>query len=161
MTLKHMKQWRPLVLAAILLLLAGFVFPQSVSQPPAKDELRKSVLEFGNAFVKGDVAKLAAMLTERYVHSNAGGKVLGKKEWLNWVKKRSEKIRSGKIKYNSYTTEELLIEIYGSAAVVKGRNRASGLKDGKPFTLDIRFTHLWVKEAGKWKRAAFHDSPSK
>ncbi len=156
-----MKQWYLLVLAAILLFPVRLVFPGTASRPSAKDELRTSVQEFGNAFVKGDVAKLDAMLTERYVHSNSGSKVLGKKEWLNWVKKRSEKIKSGQIKYDTYTTEELLIEIYGNTAVVKGRNRGSGLKDGKPFTLDIRFTHLWVKEAGKWKRAAFHDSPSK
>jgi ketosteroid isomerase-like protein len=148
----------------MLLLPSAVLFPGGESQPTVEDELRElraRVQAFSDAFVKGDVVKLDAMLTDRYVHSNSGSKVLRKKQWLNWVKKRSEKIKAGLIKYDTYTTEELLIEMYGSAAVVKGRNRASGVRDGKPFTLDIRFTHLWVKEAGKWKRAAFHDSPAK
>ncbi|MCP5047972.1 MAG: nuclear transport factor 2 family protein [bacterium] len=161
MTQNQLKQYHLPVVLTILIVFVQLLFPQTASHSPDKAQLKARVLELGQAFISGDVAKLDVMVTERYVHCNSGSKILGKKQWLGWVKKSSKDLNTWKMKYKQYTTEELNIEIYGNTAVVTGRNRASGIRDGKPYKLDIRFTHLWVKEDGKWKRAAFHDSPSK
>ena len=67
------------------------------------------------------------MLTTRYVHTNSGGRVLDRSQWLSWVGSRRERVLSGALRYNDYRTLELQFRIYGEAAVVTGRNVARGV----------------------------------
>ena len=67
-------------------------------------------------------------------------------------------MESGKLKMESYENADVKIRVYGEVAIVTGRNVAKGKREGKPFITEVRFTHLWVRERGQWKRAAFHDS---
>lgn len=124
-------------------------------------ELHQAIKNFNQAFMQADVATLDNLLTEQYLHTNSGNKAFNKASWLKWVGSRQDAVKSGQLKYDSYLTEDLSIIIYQNSAVVTGRNIAKGISAYKPFNVDIRFTHLWVKQQGKWKRASFHDAPVK
>jgi ketosteroid isomerase-like protein len=127
---------------------------------PERD-LRTRISAFDAAFVRGDVDMLDEMLTERYRHTNAGSMPLTKSQWLGWIASRRSRMDEGRLKYDRYATEELDVVMTGDRAIVTGRNRAVGTKEGEEFTVDIRFTHVWVRNEGKWKRAAFHDAPAR
>ncbi len=127
-------------------------------QNPSEAEVLARVVEFGEAFVAADVEGLGEMLTDDYVHSGPTGSVRTKQEWLRWITTRREAIDSGAFRMDTYENDQLLVRIHGDTAIVSGRNSATGIRDGQPFSWRIRFTNVWVKQEGQWRRAAFHDS---
>ena len=101
------------------------------------------------------------MLHPNYRHTNSGNRPINKQAWLSWVATRVEKVKQKRLVYQSYETRDLDIQHYPHFAIVTGRNIASGTDMGKPFTVDIRFTHVWVNENEQWQRLSFHDAPAK
>lgn len=126
-----------------------------------EDELLAAINSFNSAFKQANVLKLDSMLTEYYVHTNSGGKAFGKTAWLNWVASRTARVKEGKLYYREYKTQDLAVVFHQNVAIVTGRNIATGKDDSKDFIVDIRFTHVWIKTSGTWKRAAFHDAKTK
>jgi ketosteroid isomerase-like protein len=152
---------RVLALAAVSAVLICPCRDRQGGQPPpadAQQHVRASVDRFGDAFLKADVDALDALLTDDYVHTNLSGTVLDKTRWLNYVKSRRGEIKSGKLKVGSYVNDGIVVRVYGDAAVVTGRNVTKGAREGKAFTTRLRFTQVWVKQSGRWRRAGFHDS---
>ena len=120
--------------------------------------IRDLVEEFGQAFARADADALDAFLAEDYVHTNSGGGILDKRTWLSWIQTRREELATGRLIIESYVNADVEVRIFGDAAVVTGRNTTQGYRDDRPFTIQIRFTHVWVFEQGRWRRAAFHDT---
>jgi ketosteroid isomerase-like protein len=121
-------------------------------------EVLARVAEFSDAFVAADAERLGAMLTDDYLHSGPTGSILTKRAWLDWIVSRRAAIESGSFRFESYQNHDVRVRIYGNTAIVNGRNSATGRRDGEPFAWNIRFTHVWVRQDGRWRRAAFHDS---
>jgi ketosteroid isomerase-like protein len=113
---------------------------------------------FSKAFVEADVSILNTLLSEDYIHTNSTGSVLNKQQWLEYNKTRRADLEAGRLEIESYENKDLRIRVYGESAIVTGTNVAKGKREGKPFVTELRFTHLWIKQSGQWKRAAFHDS---
>jgi ketosteroid isomerase-like protein len=126
--------------------------------PSAEMEVRKRFDMFAEAFQAADADVLSQMLTEDYVHTGPTGNVSDKTDWLDWIRSRRAEIDSGNFHFDSYEMVDVVIRVYGDAAIVTGLNEAEGVREGKPFTHSIRFTNVWVRDGGEWKRAAFHDS---
>jgi ketosteroid isomerase-like protein len=124
----------------------------------AEREVREAVERFGRAFADADASALDPMLTKDYVHTNWDGAVLGKSGWLDYVRSRRAQLDSGTLRIDAHTTDDLKVRLYGDVAVVTGRNTTRGKRGGDAFETRIRFTHVWVKQDGSWRRAAFHDS---
>ncbi len=139
-------------------LIAQSLIAVLLQNPGSEAEVLARVAEFGDAFVAADAEKLSEMLTDDYVHSGPTGSVRTKQEWLSWVTTRREAINSGNFRIDTYENDELIVRIHADTAIVSGRNSATGIRDGQPFTWRIRFTNVWVKQEGQWRRAAFHDS---
>ncbi|WP_444995717.1 nuclear transport factor 2 family protein [Aliikangiella sp. IMCC44359] len=150
-----------LIIKITLMALLCNVFALRAQSDNEEQKLRQTIELFGQAFVNADVKTLDALLTEKYRHTNSGSKAFGKTQWLKWIAGRQQATTSGELKYTSYQTEDLQIVLYGGSAVVTGRNIAKGIDKNKAFMVDIRFTHLWVKENEQWKRAAFQDAKTK
>ncbi|MEO1263760.1 MAG: nuclear transport factor 2 family protein [Bacteroidota bacterium] len=121
-------------------------------------EVLQALEKFSQAYREADTKTLADLLTEKYVHSNSGGAIIRKKSWLNWVASRKKLIDHKNLIYTDYFNEDVVVEIYGDAAVVHGINISEGTERGNPFYKKIAFTHTWIKENDQWKRASFHDS---
>ena len=120
-----------------------------------------AVETFAKAFRAADIETLDQLLTDDYVNINAGGQPIDKEAWLRWMTSRGDELARGDYVIETYELEDLEIVLYGQAAVVTGMVHSSGTSYKQPFNSKIRFTNLWVHEGGRWRRAAFHDSPAK
>ena len=65
---------------------------------------------------------------------------------------------SGELKFQTITTDEVQVRVYGDAAVETGRSTMVGRDKGKGVPRDTRFTRVWVKRVGRWQLVANHYS---
>jgi ketosteroid isomerase-like protein len=66
---------------------------------------------------------------------------------------------SGELKFQSITTDEVRVRIYGNTAIETGRSTMIGQDRGKAVPRDNRFTRVWVKQRGHWQLVLNHYSP--
>ena len=65
---------------------------------------------------------------------------------------------SGELKFQSITTDEVQVRVYGNTAVETGRSTMTGQDKGKDVPRDTRFTRVWVNQRGRWRLVANHYS---
>ena len=61
--------------------------------------------------------------------------------------------------YQSITTAEVRVRVYGNTAVETGRSTMVGQDKGKDVPRENRFTRVWVMTLGRWQLVANHYSP--
>src|SRR6201993_5496284 len=66
---------------------------------------------------------------------------------------------SGDLKFQSITTDDVQVRVYGDTAVETGRSTMIGEEQGQTVPRDTRFTRVWVKQQGHWRLVANHYSP--
>jgi len=101
--------------------------------------------------IAADVAALGAMMTDdlTYTHSNAN--VDTKAAFL-------EAIGSGKSKYKAITFEDRRVRLHGDTAIVSGTCRTQVTSGGRDLDIKLRFTELYLKQAGGWKMALWQST---
>ena len=67
---------------------------------------------------------------------------------------------SGDLRFQSITTDDVRVRVYGNAAVETGRSTMDGQDKGKVVPHDTRFTRVWIKQQGRWRLVANHYSSS-
>ena len=65
---------------------------------------------------------------------------------------------SGDLKFESITTDDVQVRVYGDAAVETGRSTMIGQDKGKTVPRDNRFTRVWIKQQGRWRLVSNHYS---
>ena len=132
---------------------------QATRLPRAEDEVRKEVAAaeaaINQAMLAGDVKKLEALLDETFVRTFRDGSRQTRQEAL-------EELASGRLKFTKLETGDVTINVYGDAAVVRGRSLrqrsavpgAAG--DAAPF--EVFYTLTLVNRGGAWKAVAMHAS---
>ena len=65
---------------------------------------------------------------------------------------------SGGLKFQSITTNDVQVRVYGNTAVETGRSTMIGQDKNKVVPRDNRFTRVWVKLRGSWQLVANHYS---
>jgi ketosteroid isomerase-like protein len=65
---------------------------------------------------------------------------------------------SGNLKFQSITTDEVQVRVYGNTAVETGRSTMIGQDKGRTVPRETRFTRVWVKDQGQWQLVANHYS---
>jgi ketosteroid isomerase-like protein len=65
---------------------------------------------------------------------------------------------SGGLKFQSITTDDVQVRVYGNTAVETGRSTMNGQDRGKAVPRDNRFTRVWVKHQGHWRLVSNHYS---
>jgi ketosteroid isomerase-like protein len=66
---------------------------------------------------------------------------------------------SHELTYQSITTADVRVRIYGDAAVETGRSTMIGVDTGRGVPHENRFTRVWVVKEGRWQLVANHYSP--
>ena len=77
------------------------------------------------------------------------------------VRNKSEVVAdftSHALTYQSITTSDVLVRVYGNTAVQTGRSTMVGQDKGKTVPRDNRFTRVWVMKDGRWQLVANHYS---
>jgi ketosteroid isomerase-like protein len=60
--------------------------------------------------------------------------------------------------YQSITTADVRVRVYGNTAVETGRSTMVGQDKGKDVPRENRFTRVWVMRGGRWQLVANHYS---
>src|SRR5215216_1715293 len=77
------------------------------------------------------------------------------------VRNKSEVIAdftSHALTYQSITTADVRVRVYGNTAVQTGRSTMVGQDKGKVVPRENRFTRVWVRRQGRWRLVANHYS---
>jgi uncharacterized protein (TIGR02246 family) len=103
------------------------------------------------ATIAGDVASLAAMMTDDLTYTHSSGVEESKAEFL-------EGLKNGKYVYREITPRGRKVRVHGPAAIVSGPCHVVIEPGGKRTEIELYFTELYVKEAGQWRMALWHST---
>jgi len=133
-------------------------------------EVRAFMAERLKASVDGNVETIAAAMTDDYIQTDIYGYRQDKATWLKeYFEPLAGLIRAGKFRWVEYEHKELQFRFYGNCAVVTGELQAkgAGAKPGPQHTWvpdpnasfggTLHFTHVYIKQNGKWMLAALHN----
>jgi ketosteroid isomerase-like protein len=67
-------------------------------------------------------------------------------------------VKSGETVIKSWVLADMKVRVYGDAAVVTGRSTIKETYKGEDVSGQNRWTHTWVKLAGRWQCLAGHRS---
>jgi ketosteroid isomerase-like protein len=67
---------------------------------------------------------------------------------------------SGDLRFQSITTDDVRVRVYGNAAVETGRSTMNGQDKGNTVPHETRFTRVWIRQQGRWRLVANHYSSS-
>lgn len=104
------------------------------------------------AQVQRDTLALKNLLSDDliYIHSNALTET--KTDFMNSVK-------TGHITYQSMQTEaQRSIRSYGKTGISNGIVHATGLLNGAPFDIRLRYTAVYNKQKGKWRLVSWQST---
>jgi uncharacterized membrane protein YdcZ (DUF606 family) len=66
---------------------------------------------------------------------------------------------AGVVRMEEYRSSEPVIRLIGTMSVVTHEVTTAGVRKGERFRSRVQVTQVWIREGGRWRRAAFHDSP--
>lgn len=133
------------------LLVLAAVSAHAQSEKSVIEEIRKVDRERIQAQVSADAAALDRIYAEDFIGVGPSGTVRSKKEVLS-------DFASGSLKFQSITTDQVRIRVYGNAAVETGLSTMKGRDAEKVVPEENRFTRVWIKQGGRWRLVANHYS---
>ena len=113
--------------------------------------IRKLDNERIQAQIHADAAALDRIYADDFIGIGPSGTVRTKPQVI-------ADFTSGNLKFQSITTADVQVRVYGSAAVETGRSTMDGQDKGKTVPRDTRFTRVWIKQQGRWQLVANHYS---
>ena len=143
-----------IAVSLVVLVLAIAVQAQTPAQTKSggvEQELIKLENEWADAWVKRDVAFFDRIIADDYTWTSPWGEVWTKAQDLALLKSRQDVIKS-------WLLADMKVRVYGDAAVVTGRNTVKETYKGEDVSGQNRWTHTWVKRAGRWQCVAAHSS---
>jgi ketosteroid isomerase-like protein len=125
--------------------------PVQTQTESVEQELITLENEWADAWVKRDVAFFDRIIADDYTWTSPWGDVWTKAQDLALVK-------SGETVIKSWVLADMKVRVYGDTAVVTGRNTIKETYKGEDVSGQNRWTHTWVKRAGRWQCVAAHSS---
>ena len=144
---------RSLTIGSLLLLATVSVpaQPQSQSEKGVVEAIRKVDRERIQAQVNADAVALDRIYADDFIGIGPSGTLRTKKDVLS-------DFTSGSLKFQSITTDDVRIRVYGNAAVETGLSTMKGQDAGKVVPEENRFTRVWIRQGGRWRLVANHYS---
>jgi len=144
---------KPTLMMASLLLLAAV---SANAQPPSQqkevaEEIQRVDRERIQAQVNADSATLDRIYADDFIGIGPSGTLRTKKDVL-------ADFASGSLKFQSITTDDVRIRVYGNAAVETGLSTMKGQDAEIVVPEENRFTRVWIKQGGRWRLVANHYS---
>ena len=147
---------RTLIIAVLVLTAASIALGQKQS---ARRDQRRSVEqvirqldhERIQAQIHADWVALDRIYADDFIGIGPSGTVRTKPQVL-------ADFTSHDLSFQSITTDEVRIRVYGNTAVETGRTTTVGQDKGKVVPRDNRFTRVWVRRQGRWRIVANHYS---
>ena len=116
-----------------------------------EETIRKLDNERIQAQIHADAAALKRIYADDFIGVGPSGTVRTKPQVIS-------DFTSGDLRFQSISTDDVRVRVYGNAAVETGRSTMNGQDKGKEVPHDTRFTRVWVKLQGRWRLVANHYS---
>src|ERR1041384_8766984 len=124
---------------------------RDTNRTSVEENIRKVDNERIQAQVHADATALDRIYADDFIGVGPSGTVRTKPQVIS-------DFTSGELNFQSITTDEVQIRIYGNTALETGRSTMIGKDKGKAVPRDNRFTRVWVKQQGRWRLVANHYS---
>jgi ketosteroid isomerase-like protein len=138
-------------LAVVAVLLTCCVSPESGVMSDPVTALRQLDQERIQAQIGADAAALDRLYAEDFIGIGPSGTVRTKAQVI-------ADFKSGSLRFQSITTDDVQWRVYGDTAVETGRSTMNGQDRSKTVPRDNRFTRVWVKRQGRWQLVTNHYS---
>jgi ketosteroid isomerase-like protein len=147
---------RMLVIAAIIVALGPLAVGQTKSPRRTQTEtvveaIKRLDQERIQAQIQAEAAALDRIYADDFIGIGPSGAVRTKPQVL-------ADFTSHDLTFQSITTDEVRIRVYGNTVVETGRSTMVGQDKGKVVPRDNRFTRVWVRRQGRWRLVANHYS---
>jgi uncharacterized protein (TIGR02246 family) len=146
------------ILVIVVLTLTAASIARGQKQSARRDQtrnvarvIRQLDQERIQAQIDADKAALDRLYADDFIGIGPSGTVRAKPQVLS-------DFTSGDLKFQSITTDDVQVRVYGNTAVETGRSTMIGQDKGKVVPRDNRFTRVWVKQQGRWLLVANHYS---
>jgi len=148
---------RTSIIAAFLILMASAAVAQkSSAQTPQTTNAEQAVRQQDDHRIHAQIAADTIALRQIYADDFLGigptGVVRNKEQVIT-------DFTSHELTYQSITTADVRVRIYGNAAVETGRSTMIGVDKGRAVPHENRFTRVWAVKEGRWQLVANHYSP--
>jgi ketosteroid isomerase-like protein len=133
---------------------AAIVTASAGQRTPAQSD--QAVLEnlersWNAAFYRHDIAAIKNFLADEFISTYDDGARGDKAKELQLASEFNQAVESAE-------PDEFTIKIYGDTAVVWFTLKITGLKQGKPSVLTLRYTDVWVLRDGRWQCVSAHST---
>ena len=147
---------RASIVAALLFSVVSAVIAEAQSQgqraaAEAERAVRQQDQERIHAQIAADTIALRRIYADDFLGIGPTGVVRNKSEVV-------ADFTSHALTYQSITTSDVLVRVFGNTAVETGRSTMVGQDRGKTVPRDNRFTRVWVMKDGRWQLVANHYS---
>jgi ketosteroid isomerase-like protein len=144
------------VIAVLVFIAASFALgqKQSARRAPRRNVdhvIRQVDYERIQAQIGADAAALDRIYADDFIGIGPSGTVRTKEQVIS-------DFTSGDLKFQSITTDDVQVRVYGNTAVETGRSTMIGQDKGKAVPRDNRFTRVWIKQQGRWRLVSNHYS---
>ena len=145
-----------LIIAAAVLTVSSMGVAQRQSatdsqQTSVEEVIKKLDDERIQAQIHADATALDRIYAADFIGVGPSGRVRTKPQVIS-------DFTSGDLKFQSITTDDVQVRVYGDTAVETGLSTMIGQDKGKTVPRDTRFTRVWVKPQGHWRLVANHYS---
>lgn len=135
------------IIAAALVLTAAPAFAADgpmPTYPGVPVDLAQAAIAFDRAQVKADGAALKELLADDYLLINSQDQRETKAQFI------ADYTAPG-FTMDPFTIDDQVIKVWSDGAILGGAATATGMSDGKPYSVRLRFTDVWAKRDGKWR----------
>ncbi|HZI87896.1 MAG TPA: nuclear transport factor 2 family protein [Pyrinomonadaceae bacterium] len=101
--------------------------------------------------IEADAVALDRIYADDFIGIGPSGRVRTKAQVIS-------DFTSGDLKFQSITTDDVRVRVYGNTAVENGRSTMIEQDRGKAVPRDNRFTRVWIKQVGRWRLVSNHYS---
>jgi Domain of unknown function (DUF4440) len=135
----------------ITLALALWIPPPVAAQAGADTSLGALEREWNDARIRADGQALDALLDSGWTMIHVDGRVESRDSYIKGI-------ASGARQIQAVVKEEQTIQTRGNLAIVSGVVRQRGSRRGEVREGRLRFTHVWIRDGGRWRMLLSHST---
>src|SRR5437588_11789856 len=145
-----------LVIAVLPLTLTSIALGQEQSaNRDQRSSVEQAIRQLDNERIQAQVGADAAALERIYADDFIG---VGPSGTVRTKAQVISDFTSGDLKFQSITTDDVQVRVYGNTPVETGRSTMNGQDRGTAVPRDTRFPRVWLQQQGRWRLAAHHYS---
>ncbi len=144
-----------------LVLASAFIPGLALAQQPKQETKQAPVTaveqqilqledDWSAAAQKKDGAFLQKLYADEYLFTDTDGSVSNKAQDIAHL--------GANVVFTSFNLEDMKVHVYGTTALVTGRNTIQATSDGQDISGVYRFTDVFVKRDGRWQVVATQSS---